>query len=139
MYPEIRKCAHTWEEIMNFAYLRLADKLQIPANKSIKEFLELVEQKMGQIIDGSFEPDRPDEKYIQLLTEFGPKMISALNFPEKVFRTHRCKINLSLMDAHGEIMKLCRVLHKELERNGESATLSVAKEFIMKLNMIKMN
>ena len=138
MYPEIRKCAHTWEEIMNFAYLRLADKLQIPANTSMKQFLELVGQKMGQIIDGSFEPDRPDEKYLQLLTEYGPKIISALHSPEKVFRPHRCKVNLSLMDAHSELMKLCRVIHNALEMNGENDALSIENEFVMKLNMIEM-
>ena len=81
--------------------------------------LQLSQEKMESIIEGSFEPDRNDPKILALIAQKFTTIRTALKSPKTVLRPHKSFIELSLMDAIAEITKICSVCHVELKKKGE--------------------
>ncbi len=133
MYPYIRKYAHMWEEIMRLAVLRCADKIKFSKNCTIHKFLEEIQQKMLGVLDGSYEPDRPDNQLKILINEHFPLIINSLQNPDKILRPHKTFIDLSLMSGISELLKLCSVAQKELKMKGESQSSKLIQGFISKV------
>jgi len=133
MYPYVRKYAHMWEEIMRLAVLRCADKVKFSKNCTIHKFLEEIQQKMLGVLNGSFEPDRPDNQLKILINENFPQIINSLQNPDKILRPHKTFIDLSLMSGISELLKLCSVAQKELEMKGESQSFTLIQGFIAKV------
>jgi lauroyl/myristoyl acyltransferase len=126
MYPYIRKYAHVWEEIQNFACMRLADYLKLPANLTHKEFLSAIQQKMIAIIDGSWEPDRKDQEILNEINTQFPKAINALQSPNMIFLPHKSKVNLSMMNGLAELITLSTIAITQLKKKGEiTAALAI--------------
>jgi lauroyl/myristoyl acyltransferase len=119
MYPYVRKYAHQWEELMRFSRLRAGDKLQLPINCDMHTFLQLSQEKMESIIEGSFEPDRKDTKILAIIAQNFKIIRTALKNPKTILRPHKTFIELSLMDAIAEITKISLVCTAELRKKGE--------------------
>ena len=133
MYPYIRKYAHVWEEIMRMAVLRCADKVEFSKNCTIHKFLEEIQQKMLGVLDGSFEPDRPDNQLKILINEYFPQIINSVQNPDNILRPHKTFIDLSLMDGISELLKLCTVAQKELRLKGELNSSNLIQGFSSKI------
>ncbi|MHA1721335.1 MAG: LpxL/LpxP family acyltransferase [Promethearchaeota archaeon] len=133
MYPYIRKYAHLWEEIMRLAVMRCADKVEFPKNCTINKFLEEIQKKMLNVLDGSYEPDRPDNQLKILITEYFPPIIKSLQNPDNILRPHKTFIDLSLMDGISELLKLCSVAQIELKKKGELKSSNLIQGFKSKI------
>ncbi|MHA1475464.1 MAG: LpxL/LpxP family acyltransferase, partial [Promethearchaeota archaeon] len=133
LYPYIRKYAHVWEEIMRLSVLRCADKVEFPKNCTIHKFMEEIQQKMLTVLDGSYEPDRPDNQLKILIQDYFPPIINSLQNPDNILRSHKTFINLSLMSGISEVLKLCSVAQKELNLKGELQSSKLIQGFIVKI------
>ncbi len=133
LYPYIRKYAHMWEEIMRLAVYRCADKVEFSKNCTIHNFLKELQQKMLGVLDGSYEPDRPDNQLKILIIEYFPPIINSLQNPDNILRPHKTFIDLSLMCGISELIKLCSVAQKELKLKGELQSSKLVQGFISKI------
>jgi len=140
MYPYIRKYAHVWEEIMRLSVMRCADKVEFPKNCTIHNFLEKIQQKMLSVLDGSYEPDRPDNQLKILISDYFPPIIKKKKKPDNILqksdiilRPHKTFIDLSLMNGISELLKLCSVAQKELKLKGELQSSKLIQGFISKI------
>ncbi|MHA1561773.1 MAG: LpxL/LpxP family acyltransferase [Promethearchaeota archaeon] len=133
MYPYVRKYAHLWEEVMRLAVMRCADKVEFSKDCTIHNFLEEIQQKMLSVLDGSFEPDRPDNQLKILINEYFPPIINSLQNPDNILRSHKTFINLSLMSGISELLKLCSVAQKELNLKDELQASKLIQGFISKI------
>ncbi|QEE17349.1 hypothetical protein DSAG12_03182 [Promethearchaeum syntrophicum] len=137
MYPYIRKYAHLWEEIMRLAVFRCADKVKFSKNCTIHKFLEEIQHKMLDVLEGSFEPNRPDNQLRILINERFPPIINSVQNPDNILRSHKTFISLSLMSGISELLKLCSVAQKELNSKGELQSSKLIQGFISKLKQYK--
>jgi hypothetical protein len=111
MYPYVRQYAPYWEEIMRFAGLRCADKIKFHKNCTLAEGIDQMQGKMISILENSWEPNRKDEALKAKITQMMPIISKSLKNPNAVIREHKSFIDLSLMSAKDEILKiLCIIL-----------------------------
>jgi lauroyl/myristoyl acyltransferase len=132
LFPYCQKYLHIWEEINNFATVRIEDSLKFEAGCSVFNFLSQIKEKMLGIIEGSFEPDRKDDEIINLIELYFPKILGALKNPSNVLRNHKTKINLSRMSSIEEMVKLCKVSMLELKKYDELEVIAIFREFLSK-------
>jgi lauroyl/myristoyl acyltransferase len=118
-YPIIRQYAHNWEEIMNLATVRLADKVQFPANITMEGFCQGIFDKMRAVLENTFEPERDDKVILTGIQKYADAVMGSLKQKNAALRPHKTKINLSLMDSISELQKLTGVAIKELNQKGE--------------------
>jgi lauroyl/myristoyl acyltransferase len=133
LYPYVWQYTHVWEEIMRLWALRIADKIEFPAKITLEQFVKEIQTKMHQILEGSYEPDRPDNVLIVLIDEFLPQILKSLKTPKAILRPHKTKIMLTGMNGIQEMLKLCRVIQKELTAKGETQSLLLLNKFHVKL------
>lgn len=116
LYPTICRFAHTWEEIPDLATSRLADELIIPEGCSLTQCLELIVEKLRDIISNSYEPRRNDS-WILKSCERSEDLIKhyhkLLNQAQIRVQTAE-KTNLSWMNTLNECKILTRLMFKNL-------------------------
>jgi capsule polysaccharide export protein KpsE/RkpR len=95
--------------------------------------MEVIQQKMLTVLDGSYEPDRPDNQLKILINEYFPPIINSLQNPDNILRIHKTFIGLSLMSGISELLKLCSVAQKELKLKGELQSSKLIQGFISKI------
>jgi len=138
IYPWIRAYAHCWEEITGLATKRITDSLKFyDVSVSLKGMVEAALDKVREIIEISWEPDRPDQQILDVLDEYREPIVNALNNSEKIFELKKEKVDLSKMGAIDEILTLLDWLNELLRKNREDNALEISKEFqekIRKLN-----
>ena len=88
---------------------------------------------MLTVLDGSYEPDRPDNQLKILINEYFPSIINSLKNPDNILRPHKTFIVLSLMSGISELLKLCSVAQKELNLKGELQSSKLIQGFISKI------
>ncbi|MHA1729803.1 MAG: lysophospholipid acyltransferase family protein [Promethearchaeota archaeon] len=135
--PYLRVYAHLWEEIMNFVPYRIADWVRFEEGIKVIEFLTQIKNKMQTILEYSFEPDRKDEKLLQIINESYPDILETLKNPQEILRQRKTKINLSKMDAVSEILKLCYVSIKELKMKNEPNATDLVRKMTEKIKKVK--
>ena len=131
--PYLRVYAHLWEEIMNFGRFRIADKIRFEPGIKIHDFLDQIREKMILIINTSYEPDRKDEVILDVIQKNFPIISAALEKPDEILRSHKTKIDLSLMDGVSELFKLCNVAEKELKAKDQNEAAKIMKDLSKKL------
>jgi hypothetical protein len=119
LYCEIRKYPHCWEEITGFATMRIADKLVFPKHIKVQDVINLTIQKMKWIVDLSYEPKRNDDELIKIIEALEESLKISVKEPEKIFRSHKTFINLSMMSAINELKKLSEIIGSQLYSLGE--------------------
>jgi hypothetical protein len=132
--PYVKIYAHLWEEIMNFATFRIADKIRFESNTSLIDFITQTKGKMETIIEYSYEPERKDEEIIRIINQTFDEAKKMLKNPETILRSRKSVIRLSKMDGISEILKLARIARKELSNKNE---LECSKIFQMMIEKIK--
>jgi hypothetical protein len=136
LYPHIRKWCHVWEEIQNFAWVRLGDKLKLPGKITVKNFIEEIGKKMKTIIEMSYEPNRRDPEIFQTIDSVLPSVITALRSPDVIFRDHKTRIMLSYQNAHRELDTLCKIAIQELQAKNEEKAVDMIQDLRQKLNQL---
>ena len=117
IYPTIRKYAHVWEQLPDFATSRISDSLIFPKLDTISDCMVIIIQKMKEIINHSYEPLRNDEQILSLIENLEEKF--QLDISSKGFNSAEIQIeapyslDLSLMNTQDEF----RVLIEFVDRN----------------------
>ncbi|WP_371805264.1 LpxL/LpxP family acyltransferase [Candidatus Lokiarchaeum ossiferum] len=136
LYPFARKYAHVWEELMRLPTRRCKDELCFESNSTIANIIGKSKQKMISILEDSFEPERNDKEIKKVIQKFFNKIESDLNDPQKNFRNHKTKIDLSIRDSLSEMCKICQVLNNELSKLTELKAATSFSELEIKLSKI---
>jgi len=132
LFPWIKKYAHAWEEIVNFARVRIADSLKFKQDMNMRYLAIEIHKKIKQIINHSWEPDREDEKILEETEQYMGKIIQSL--PDENHENSRIlplkgiKIDLSKITAISEIFILLNFLGEKLEKKGYQKQFSLLKE-----------
>ncbi|MHA1674915.1 MAG: LpxL/LpxP family acyltransferase [Promethearchaeota archaeon] len=117
IYPTIRKYAHVWEQLPDFAIARTSDSLHISKVETINEILNIIIQKMKEIINQSYEPLRNDEQILSLIDNLEENLqmeISSKGLDSTAIKAEApYSLDLSLMNTRDEF----RVLIEFVDRN----------------------
>lgn len=136
LYPFARKYAHVWEELMRLPTRRCKDELKFEANLSFAEILVKSKDKMISILEGSFEPERNDQGIKNQINESFKQIESKLQNPKAIFRQHKTKIDLSIMDSLSEISKICNIMETEFSKLKEMPASCQIRDLEIQLNKI---
>ncbi|MHA1610945.1 MAG: LpxL/LpxP family acyltransferase [Promethearchaeota archaeon] len=116
LYPIVRKYAHVWEQLPDFATSRVSDNLIIPKVDTINELLAIIIQKMKDIIDLSYEPRRNDDYILSSIGDLEEKLQRELSEKGMISReiefTRSLPIDLSLMNSQDEFRVLIDFVDK---------------------------
>ncbi|TFH28549.1 MAG: hypothetical protein E4G98_05260 [Promethearchaeota archaeon] len=129
MFPWVRKYGPWWEELMRLAGLRSKDELKFDPLCNFQKMLTTIQEKMLHIIENSWEPGRKNAELKQWIADNWPPIIKAMDHPERVVRSHKTLINLSIMTSREELEKLTLVMAKELRIAEEFQARRLSKQF----------
>ncbi|MHA1675243.1 MAG: LpxL/LpxP family acyltransferase [Promethearchaeota archaeon] len=129
MFPWVHKYGPWWEELMRVAGLRSKDELKFDPNCNLQTMLSTIQGKMLHIIENSWEPGRKSAELKQWITDNWSSILKALDHSEKVVRTHKTIIKLSIMTSREELEKLALVFAKELRTAEEFEARKHIKKF----------
>ncbi len=115
IYPTIERYAHVWEQIPDLATARLADELLIPEKCNLWKFMNLIIEKMRQIIMNSFELHRNDSMILETCEKMGNLLKKNKKSLLHIMQESK-KINLSWMNTHDEFRILINELLNSLSK-----------------------
>ncbi|MHA1617970.1 MAG: LpxL/LpxP family acyltransferase [Promethearchaeota archaeon] len=129
MFPWVRKYGPWWEELMRLAGLRSKDELKFESNCNFQSMISTIQEKMQHIIENSWEPGRKSADLKKWITDKWQPILKALKDPEKIVRSHKTRVKLSIMTSREELEKLSLVAAKELRTAEEFQALRALKKF----------
>ncbi|MHA1610610.1 MAG: hypothetical protein ACTSYU_01040, partial [Promethearchaeota archaeon] len=129
MFPWVRKYGPWWEELMRLAGLRSKDELKFESNCNFQSMISTIQEKMQHIIENSWEPGRKSADLKKWITDKWQPILKALKDPEKIVRSHKTLVKLSIMTSREELEKLSLVAAKELRTAEEFQALRALKKF----------
>jgi len=125
LYTWIRKYAHCWEEATDLGAKRITDSVNFEKEISVEDFVHQTLDKMNEIVEMSWEPNRDDEKLKNIIQDCRDKNGSLFKDPENEFYPHKTWIRLSKMGAIDELIKLCKVTQTHLKKRNEPEVVEI--------------